>query len=368
MAIDKAEFELIAQNLYIQKDYIKNKPTKFLFDFKHLNRRYRKVITIDRLAWDKRQRIEEAKKLLASYKDEVKQGKAPTKALIIEQLWHHYYKTLDPKKKWTYQQQHNYKNYVAPYIGLMRVRDVKPLHIDDLIAKLRQKGLRPRTQKLALNVLKPLYRFALVNQLADEDPTRFITIKIPPQKKIVINASDKLRKVYNAITTVFKDDPYYQALFLFGFTGRRKSEVLTLKWANIDLINGYYWLDHSKSNQHQRYSLPNRIKELLIDIPDGDKNGYVFKSPLNPKMHLKEFRAQMRRLKEYTGIKELTFHYLRNILVSALAEKGLDTPYLSGVLGHTDITTINKYLTNNTLKSSQEAYKLIDEVVGTPVG
>jgi hypothetical protein len=72
----------------------------------------------------------------------------------------------------------------------MRVDEVKPLHIDDLIARLRKRGLKPRTQKLALNVLKPLYRFALVNQLADEDPTRFITIKIPPQKKIVINAGE----------------------------------------------------------------------------------------------------------------------------------------------------------------------------------
>jgi hypothetical protein len=68
VAIDKSKFERIAQNLYIQKDYAKNRPTRFLFDFKYLNRRYRKVVTIDRPAWDRRQRIEEAKKLLSTYK------------------------------------------------------------------------------------------------------------------------------------------------------------------------------------------------------------------------------------------------------------------------------------------------------------
>ncbi len=364
MAIKKSDYKRIADNLYIQKDYSKDNPTKFLIDFTYQRKRYRKVITIDNLLWDKRARINEAKKQLQSYKEQILQGKQPNKNITIDQLWELYISTLDNKKRWTYEQKQNYKRYIKPHLGNMRASEVKPYNISQILQQMNRQGYKPRTQKLVLNALKPMFHFALKNSILQEDPTQYITIKIPPQKKIVIDASTKLKRLYEAIVTVFKDDPYYQALFLFGFTGRRKSEVLSLQWEYIDLVNGYYWLANTKPNQQQRYPLPNKIKELLLSIPIGEKTGYVFKSPKNPKTHLKEFRAQMQKIRDYCNMPELTFHYMRNILVSAMAEKGLDTPYLSGLLGHTDINTINKYLTNNTFKSGEEAYHLIDGIIG----
>ena len=131
---------------------------------------------------------------------------------------------------------------------------------------MEKDGYKPRTRKVVLEILKPLYKFALINSIVKDDPTKFINVKIPPQKKIVIDAANKLVKVYEAIAKIFKNDPYYQALFLFGFTGRRKNEVLSLQWEHIDLINGYYWLPNTKPNQQQKYSLPNRIKELLNGV------------------------------------------------------------------------------------------------------
>ncbi len=238
------------------------------------------------------------------------------------------------------------------------------MHISMIIQRMSEKGYKPRTQKLVLNALKPMFRFALQNQLLHSDPTQFITIKIPSQKKIVTDASTKLKKIYEAIVELYKDDPYYQALLLFGFTGRRKSEVLTLTWERIDLKHDYYWLDETKPNEQQRYSLPARIKELLISIPIGERKGYVFKSPLDESTHLKEFRRHIARVREKSGVKELTYHLMRNILVSALVEEGLEAPYLSGVLGHRDINTINKYLTNNTYKSSIHAYTTVDTILG----
>lgn len=56
-------------------------------------------------------------------------------------------------------------------------------------------------------------------------------------------------------------------------------------------------------------------------------------------------------------------HYLRNVMVSAMAEQGLESMHLSGALGHNDPNTIKKYLTMNYLKSSEKASEVIDVIV-----
>ena len=55
-------------------------------------KRYRKVITIDNPLWDKRTRINEAKKRLQEYKEQVVQGKRPNEKITIERLFDLYIK------------------------------------------------------------------------------------------------------------------------------------------------------------------------------------------------------------------------------------------------------------------------------------
>ena len=52
-------------------------------------------------------------------------------------------------------------------------------------------------------------------------------------------------------------------------------------------------------------------------------------------------------------------HYTRNVMVSAMAEQGIDAIYMSGALGHNDPNTITKYLTMNYLQGSKIASDMI---------
>ena len=58
-------------------------------------------------------------------------------------------------------------------------------------------------------------------------------------------------------------------------------------------------------------------------------------------------------------------HYCRHILVSALIEKGILASIVSGVLGHKNATTINKYVSINyhtsTALANKELLEIIDE-------
>ena len=225
----------------------------------------------------------------------------------------------------------------------------------------KEHNLSPRTQKIILEVLNPLFDFGIRNRYLSESPTRYIRIKIPSQKKIVINATELFRRVYVGIIEYYHEEPFYKALFLFGFTGRRKSEILNLKWENIDFTNNYYWIEDTKNGDKQQYKLDLLIKNTLLELLD-DKVGLVFKSPITGKKIINLDR-QINQLRKYTKIENLTLHYMRNILVSALAEQGTEGITLSGILGHKDINTINKYLSNSTMKSSIKGLETIDKIL-----
>ena len=75
----------------------------------------------------------------------------------------------------------------------------------------------------------------------------------------------------------------------------------------------------------------------------------------------------MKQLRKYTKIDNLTLHYMRNILVSALAEQQTEAITLSGILGHKDINTINKYLSNSTMKSGLKGLETINNILDTEI-
>jgi integrase len=107
------------------------------------------------------------------------------------------------------------------------------------------------------------------------------------------------------------------------------------------------------------------LKVTLLEILD-EKEGLVFKSPTTGKK-LVNLDRHIKKLRTHTKIENLTLHYMRNILVSALAEQQTEAITLSGILGHKDINTINKYLSNSTMKSSIKGLETIDKILDAEI-
>ncbi len=304
-----------------------------------------------------------AKDKLEVIKNDIEAGYTSTNSIKLHKLYELYFETV-PNTKWKTIKQGIYARYLEKQLGNKAIDKIKPMQIQKIINDMSKQELSPRTQKSILEVLKPMFRFALQNKMIKEVPTTFINVKIPNQKKIVTNATELFKKVYNGITSYYKDEPFYQALFLFGFTGRRKSEILNLRWENIDFINNYYWITNTKNDDNQKYPLDPMVKTQLLYFQD--IKGLVFPSPINGGV-ITNVDRQMRNLKKHTGVDNLSLHYMRNILVSMLAEQQTEAIVLSGILGHKDVNTINKYLSINHYKSGQEGLNKISDVLDVEV-
>jgi len=336
----------------------------------------------------------EAGKLLELYKGDLEAGYTSSSNITLDKLFEFYFETLDTSKQWTHKKAYIYNHYIGTFknanvppkkitrqptkeeqerqkvynknkIGNKKIEKIREMDIQNILNKMVTQGLSPRTRKSVMEVLHPLFKFANTNKYLRDNPTIGITVKVPSQKKIVTNATELFKKVYAGINAYYHDNPYYRALFLFGFTGRRKDEILSLKWENIDFTHNYYWIEYTKTDDQQKYVLPPYTIEPLQAIKDNRK-GLVFKSLITGKK-IVNIDRQMRQLKKFLELDSLSMHYMRNILVSALAEQQVEAITLSGILGHKDPNTINKYLSINHYKSSQIGLNKVDDILDAEI-
>jgi hypothetical protein len=62
-------------------------------------------------------------------------------------------------------------------------------------------------------------------------------------------------------------------------------------------------------------------------------------------------------------VPKFTLHYLRNIIVSAMAENGISATHMSGAIGHNNTATLSKYLSLNYVQGSQMANETIEKII-----
>lgn len=365
MAIDMDEFcESVEAGLKANRDY-----TRFLYRFKIDGTTKRGILDYSAKEWDKRTRISKAKSEVLALKDKNHStGVNFNENSRLNDVAEIYFSTACDATEWTKNRKDTYNSYCKDSIGKKRIKDIRQVDIDTLrksmetqgISKKTENGCSPRTiKKVLLQILKPILKYAYDNKVIDDIPL----VRSPKQnrqKKLVTDAGAKLAKLYQTIMTFYADDPFYRALFLFALYGRRWNEIRTLQWSDIDFLNNRYTIraENNKIGLTQTYELSAPIAEALSHF-NGQNHGLVFVSPRTEE-ELYSPKKQLAKLKAAAGIPELTMHYFRHILVSAMGEAGTASTILSASLGHTNLETVNEfYLSVNHTKASSEANRTI---------
>lgn len=370
MAVDKKQFtKEVVTNLKADKKY-----EKFYINFTQDGRRINRVLDYSSKEWDKRTRISKAQSELMELKNkEYNSGINFNENSTLNQIKEIYFEKARSSSEWTDELKNMYRLYIENSIGKKRIKDIRKVHIDDLRtamekqghSKQTQNGCSPRTiKKVLVQTLKPILQYAVANKVINSLPEIDLPKIKQKTKKTVKNARNKLATLYKTINEIYQDNPFYRCLFLFALYGRRWNEIRTLEWADVDFLNNTYTIraENNKINEDQTYDLPEPIFYTINEIKD-DHIGLVFKSPKTLK-ELYSPKKQLERIKQIADIPELTMHYFRHILVSAMGEMGTATTVLSASLGHTNLQTVNDYyLSANHTKGSQEANKTIEGIV-----
>jgi len=370
------------KGLKANKDY-----TKFYYRFKIDGREHYKLIDYTKKTWTPAVRKKNATAEATKYKDEKLSNDSDfdlettfthLTEEYIKNKWGAKYNKDDKKwsadSKWSNEKITMIDHYIYPHIKSKKASAIKERDIDKIKLAMEKQGhgrqnkdgCSPRTiRKVLLQVLKPILEYGYRNGALRKMPEFDVPNK--PDKKEVDNGTQQLTTLYKTITTLYKDNHFYRALFLFALYGRRWNEIRTLKWTDINFDEECYTIrpENSKIKKKKTYTLAKDIKDSLIHFQDD--NGLVFVSPVTGR-ELSLPKTQIAKIKKESGIEELTLHYFRHIMATALSDVGMVGTVLSASLGHNNSQTVdNYYRTANSLKGSQEATTAIEHILDVEV-
>jgi integrase len=145
------------------------------------------------------------------------------------------------------------------------------------------------------------------------------------------------------------------AIRLLLLTGCRRSEILTLKWSEVDFEKQCLRLRESKTGAKTVYLCKPALK-LLRSLPRDPKHPYVIAGD-KPGSHLVNLRKAWHRLRSKAELKDVRIHDLRHSFASAAASGGGSLPMIGRLLGHSQAQTTERYahLAADPLRALNEA-------------
>ena len=166
------------------------------------------------------------------------------------------------------------------------------------------------------------------------NPVEYIQLPSPhkPRKRRLENGEEK--DILNAASS--QRNVYILPVIVFAIeTGMRRSEILRLRWCDVDLDIGFASLFETKNGEDRRIPLTRKCIGLLQNLQKIDER--VF--PIS----LACLRLAWCRARNKAGIKDLRFHDLRHEAISRFFEMGMSVPEVALISGHKDVRQLFRY-------------------------
>lgn len=155
-------------------------------------------------------------------------------------------------------------------------------------------------------------------------------------------------------------------------TGLRLSEMLSLKWENMDYENGYM-LIFGKARILQGIPMSHKLKQELLEYRiycekyfGGSLPEYVFTNQKGQQMTPDAVKNVFKRVNQAMGFKDISIsaHKFRHYYASVLVKNGIEGFALMGLLRHKNISTSQRYVTlfNNELSKKNEEFNPLNHL------
>ncbi|QQG35391.1 MAG: site-specific integrase [Micavibrio aeruginosavorus] len=134
----------------------------------------------------------------------------------------------------------------------------------------------------------------------------------------------------------------YPVVILALSTGSRQSEILGLKWKDIDFARKCIILHKTKNKEKRVVPLSGHAYDLIKELSRVRRidTDLVFPSPSDPKQHW-DVRASWDFAVKKAAIPDFRFHDLRHSAASYLAMNGATLAEISEVLGHKTLAMVS---------------------------
>ena len=243
--------------------------------------------------------------------------------------------------------------FVAEYYPNLTPETVKLAQLRKFVEWMNQKGISPRTQARTISGIKSFYKFLLIEEAVENDPTTLVESPRIGRKLPEILTDDEINSLIEAIDETKPEGLRNKAILETLYScGLRVSELVDLKLSNLHFEQEFLRIA-GKGERERLVPISKRaiedIKKYLVNsrkkltIEKGFEN-VVFLNRRGKKLSRVMIFTIIKNLAEKIKLeKNISPHTFRHSFASALVQGGADLRTVQEMLGHESILTTEIY-------------------------
>ena len=261
---------------------------------------------------------------------------------------------------------------VYPYIGAVKVKDIRPIALENMLTELRKwtrrgKPIQETTVQKYLTVVSAVLSDAKRNEIIQKNPARMIDLPDTEHREQFIPTPEQAKEFLDGLV----DEPWqYKVYYLLAvYTGCRRGELCALKWSDFIMDGNRCILTVSRSRsivagegvrEGPTKNGKSRVMVIDSDVTSllkgycyyqirtaqelGYESGeYLFTDDLGNLIHPDTFTKHLRKIYEELGFpSEFHLHTLRHYFVTTLLHSGVDKQTVAELAGHGDTSFLER--------------------------
>lgn len=247
----------------------------------------------------------------------------------------------------------NYRLYISPFIGDMRINRVNRRDIINIQYEC-SKGVNSCTNNGMLRVVKVIFNDAVIDGYIDVSPCRGVrSIKEDKRANETYHRALSIdeQKLFFGCS---KDNYYYELFVLMIRTGLRLGEAGALYWSDIDYEpnvihvrrtitrdkKGIFKIGECTKSEAGMRDIPmnDGIREALMCQKNKSKGNLVFNSKNNRLISHSTVNREIKEICKSVGIDYITSHAFRDSFATRFIKQGGNPQTLKVILDHSSLS------------------------------
>jgi integrase len=294
-------------------------------------------------------------------------------------------KTTKRQSTWIHYDQLT-RHYINPSIGNIKLKDIRAEHIQGLYNHLLKIGVGIHTIRKLHAVLHSALNQAVKQAVIIQNPASLVDPPRKPVREMVILTESQASQLLVAAKS-----HRLEALFHLAITaGLRESELLGLKWIDLDWIKRTLKIERQLDRPHgegfqfsppktafgkRSIKLGNKSIEILRKhfqnqqgerVAAGDvwkEYDLIFPTSVGTPIHQSQLIRSFKLLLKHAGLPPIRFHDLRHTSASLMLNHDIPVIIVSRRLGHARASITSDVYGHLLPNMQDEAAEMIDDLV-----
>ena len=197
---------------------------------------------------------------------------------------------------------------------------------------------------------------------AQKNPVSEVKLFKEPEGKDRILSPEEEARFFDAIQSHKQAGHLEPVIIMALATGMRRSELLNLKWPNVDFASRVITVGGTKNGNIRKIPMNSRLTEVLSNAKKVSQGEYVF--PNKKGVPYKNLRISLNHALKAANIEGVTLHSLHHTFGSRLGMMGTDLGTIQELMGHADLKMTKRYY-HPTIAHKREAVEMLSQVTTT---